>query len=431
MFPVHLQPVCHHTEEPNIKEIPPLLVFAWHTIGKGTDAVLPVPMRQIEKELLDRPVMGNTPGVHVTLHVIFDCRYPFQLRLETDAFNRLGRHRAIVRKQRMSFAILLASLHPVEPQLITPCHKLFHLHRHQHPPGHTGPYAAMFFFPVDVPERRPQLHLLLPAERVYQGKTDGIFLRDGGLPAFTRQMHDELFPSFIATVFRPDLPKGVGKAGFIKERYAFVAFIAGRHAQQRVRLGIVCLACRHRSRHLQRLFQADRQGIRIIIQVGIIRHTASLFRRRASFFFPFDGQLELCFVIASCTKAGMGVKKAHMPFRLRQRTVRQGKRNHDFNAPSARSYKRSECLRKSRRPVPYGSRLRLTDQVTDTEQHQSCIGGHTDPLIIPLQRNAKQNYRYLFCCKAFYPGSQIRNVLPQGGHRLPAIFRFHGVQDNA
>ncbi len=97
------------------------------------------------KELLDRPVMGNTPGVHVTLHVIFDCRYPFQLRLETDAFDRLGRHRAIVRKQRMSFAILLASLHPVEPQLITPCHKLFHLHRHQHPPGPTGPYAAMFF----------------------------------------------------------------------------------------------------------------------------------------------------------------------------------------------------------------------------------------------------------------------------------------------
>ena len=73
----------------------------------------------------------------------------------------------------------------------------------------------MFFFPVDVPERRPQLHLLLPAERVYQGKTDGIFLRDGGLPAFTRQMHDELFPSFIATVFRPDLPQGVGKAGFL------------------------------------------------------------------------------------------------------------------------------------------------------------------------------------------------------------------------
>ena len=179
------------------------------------------------------------------------------------------------------------------------------------------------------------------------------------------------------------------------------------------------------------MFQADRQGIRIIIQVGIIRHTASLFRRRASFFFPFDGQLELCFVIASRTKAGMGVKKAHMPFRLRQRTVRQGKRNHDFNAPSARSYKRSECLRKSRRPVPYGSRLRIIDQVADTEQHQSCISSHTDPLIIPLQRNAKQNYRYLFCCKAFYPGSQIRNVLPQGGHRLPAIFRFHGVQDNA
>ena len=48
----------------------------------------------------------------------------------------------------------------------------------------------MFFFPVDVPERRPQLHLLLPAERVYQGKTDGIFLRDGGLPAFTRQYID-------------------------------------------------------------------------------------------------------------------------------------------------------------------------------------------------------------------------------------------------
>ena len=293
--------MCHHTEEPNIKEIPPLLVFTGHTIGKGTDAVLPVPMRQVEKELLDRPVMGDTPGVHVTLYIIFDCRHALQLRFETDALDRLGRHRAIVGEQRMSFAILLTSLHPVEPQLITPRHKLFHLHRHQHPPGHTRPHTATFFFPVDVPERRPQLHLLLPSERVYQGKTDGIFFRDSGLPAFTRQMYYELFPFFITAIFRPDLPEGVGKAGFIEERYAFVTLIAGRHAQQRVRLGIVRLACCHRSGHLQRLFLADRQSIRIIIQLRIIRHTASLFRNRKAFFFPSDGQLELYLIIAAGT----------------------------------------------------------------------------------------------------------------------------------
>ena len=423
--------MCHHTEEPNIKEIPPLLVFTGHTIGKGTDAVLPVPMRQVEKKLLDRPVMGDTPGVHVTRYIIFDCRHALQLRFETDALDRLGRHRAIVGEQRMPFAILLTSLHPVEPQLITPRHKLFHLHRHQHPPGHTRPHAATFFFPVDVPERRPQLHLLLPSERVYQGKTDGIFFRDNGLPAFTRQMYHELFPFFIAAVFRPDLPKGVSKAGFIKERYAFVTLIAGRHAQQRVRLAIVRLACCHRSGHLQRLFLADRQSIRIIIQLRIIRHTASLFRNRKAFFFPSDGQLELCLIIATGTQVGMGMEKAPTLLRLRHGTVGQGKGDQDFDTPSTRSDKRGKRLRKARRPIPYGSRLRTADQIADTKQHQSGIGDHTDPLILPLQRNAKQNYRNLFCCKTFYSGSQIKNVLPQCGHRLPAIFRFHGVQDNA
>ena len=127
----------------------------------------------------------------------------------------------------------------------------------------------------------------------------------------------------------------------------------------------------------------------------------------------------------------MGMEKAHMLFRLRQRTVGPGERDHDFDAPPARSDKRSKRLRKACRTIPYGSRLRTVDQVAETEQHQSGIRGHADPFAIPFQRNAEQDNGNLLCCKAFRLGSQIRYVLPQHGYRLPAVFRFHAVENKA
>ena len=219
----------HHTDKPEIKKIPPLTVLTRHTIGKCPDTFLPVPSRQIVKILFHRPEVRDAPGIHIALHVIFDCRYPFQLCLETNALDYFGRHRAIVYEQRMPFAIFLTSLHPVEPQIITPRHELFHLHRHQHPPWHTRPDTAMFFFPENVPESHPQLHLPLFSERMYQGKTNGILFRDSRLVAFASQVHHKPFPFFHRPVFRSYLSECLGKAGFIEQRDTFITFISGRH----------------------------------------------------------------------------------------------------------------------------------------------------------------------------------------------------------
>ena len=151
--------------------------------------------------------------------------------------------------------------------------------------GIQGRDAAMFFFPVDVPERRPQLHLPLPAERVYQGKTDGILLRDGRLPAFARQVHHEPFPSFHRHRL-PARPAGRSRQGWFHRAARCVCSVHSRapyaategpsrhrvHFARRCTGAGICKGCSSRIG----------KRIRVIIQVGIIRHTASLFRRAGS-----------------------------------------------------------------------------------------------------------------------------------------------------
>ena len=127
----------------------------------------------------------------------------------------------------------------------------------------------------------------------------------------------------------------------------------------------------------------------------------------------------------------MSMKKTDLFFCFRQQTVRQGKRDHDLDTPPTRSDKTGKRLWKARHPPTHSGRLRLADQVSDAEQHQSRIRNNTDLFPVSFQRGTKQNYRYLFRRQTFRLGSQIRNILPQRGNRLPAVFRLHGIQDNA